>query len=104
MDIKNKKLILILIIAFVVVNSIAYMFISNIKEEKIQIALNNHIEKLKTNYEILRHHQKIAAIAAYKSTIGIKKVIDIMNAANNATTKEQKDILRKQLRNTLIKK
>ena len=99
----RTKIIILLSVLFTLINTAVYIITEINKEQRIQIALDTHLNKLQTHYEILIHHQKVTADAAYKSTINIKKVIDILSKVKLSNNK-QRDILRKQLFNILKNK
>ncbi|MEA2099921.1 MAG: HAMP domain-containing sensor histidine kinase, partial [Campylobacterota bacterium] len=97
---KRTKIISLLSILFLFVNFGIYTVTEINKEQRIQVALDSHLDKLKTHYEILLHHQKVTATAAYKSTINKKFVIDILSKAQGASSKEL-DLLREELTHKL---
>jgi len=97
---KRTKLILILSIIFLSINFVIYMITELNKEQRIQVALDTHLYKLRTNYEVLLYHQKLIADAAYKSTVNKKFVIDILSKVKGTKGKEL-DILRENLRKFL---
>jgi len=73
------------------------------KQNKINIALDNHLIKLEIQYRTLMYHWRETAVAAYKSTINIKKITDILSKTKTANSKERV-ILRKQLYSILENK
>ena len=97
---RKTKIISLLSIIFFIVNFAIYMITEINKEQRIQIALDSHLTKLTTHYEVLLHHQMITARAAYKSTIAKKDVIKILSEAKNASSKRL-DVLREKLRKSL---
>ena len=93
---RKTKIIIILVLLFTFIDGIVY-FAGHINEkQRIEVALNSHLTKIQTHYNVLLHHQRVAADAAYRSTIAIKEVIEILSKAEYAT-KKQRDILREQL-------
>ncbi|MEA3373625.1 MAG: hypothetical protein U9Q62_08055 [Campylobacterota bacterium] len=82
-DIKTKRVVLFAIL-FIVINIAVYGIIEINKRQRVQIALDGHLDKLQTHYEILEYHQKITADATYRSTIDMKKVIDILSIRPSA--------------------
>ena len=88
---------------FILTNVIIYVITQKNQDERINLALDGHLEKLQTHYEILLYHQKLTADAAYKSTISNNKVIEILTKAQTAS-KDEKTILRNKLLNILKKK
>ena len=98
--IKRTKLIIILSIIFISINFIIFMITELNKEQRIQVSLDTHLYKLRTNYEVLLYHQKLIADAAYKSTINKKFVIDTLSKVKNSNAKEL-DVLRENLRKFL---
>ncbi len=99
----RKKTIIALIALFVIINIAIYIITEINKYQRIQISLDNHLNRLQTNYEILLYHQRITADAAYKSTISMKKVMDVLSKIKGAN-EEKMVILRKQLYERLKKK
>ncbi len=100
---RKTKLILLLTLLFVIINSVAYIITEINKEQRIQVALDSHLKNLETHYEILLHHQDVTADAAYKSTTNIKEVIEILSKVKDAD-KKKRDILRERLSKLLSKK
>jgi len=97
---KKTKIISLLSVIFFIVNFAIYMITEINKEQRIQIALDSHLTKLTTHYEVLLHHQMVTARAAYKSTIAKKDVIKILSETKNASSKRL-DVLREKLRKSL---
>ncbi len=100
---KRIKTISLLSILFIIINIIVYSLTELNKDQRIQVSLDSHLNKLKTNYEVLLFHQKQAADAAYKSTIDKKFVIDILSKTKTAS-KEEMDQLRDELARKLKSK
>ena len=99
MNIRIRTIVLIII--FIISNYIVY-YITHINEnQRIKIALDQHLDKLETNLKVYLYHKKMSADSAYLFTIQNKKVIEILSKANQTTSKKQRSILRKQLYNVL---
>ncbi|MEA2050548.1 MAG: hypothetical protein U9O56_07445 [Campylobacterota bacterium] len=101
----KKKILVILFFVFIffTFNGIVYFITELDKKDRIKKALDSHISRLKTHYEIIIHDQELNADSVYKTTIDKKHVIDILTKALKAT-KEQKAVLREQLLNYLLHK
>ena len=95
---QNKsKLILLLLVLFVSINSLTYYITEKNKSERINLALQDNLKDLQTHYKILLHNQSIAADAAYYSTtLFMKEFIPLMTKVHTATPAEKK-VLRKKL-------
>ena len=99
---KNKiKIIMILTIIIIIANSLVYYVTEQNKKQRVEIALNDKINSLQVHYEILLHHQKIAADTAYATTLAlIPNFIEIYTKIQTASEKE-KIILREKLYKSL---
>ena len=98
------KTIMLIFFMFVVANGMVFYLTERNKEQRIKIALDDNLNDLKTHYEILLHHQKTTADAAYISTTTmIPNFIEIFQKAQT-TSLSQKSILRTQLYNLLKNK
>jgi signal transduction histidine kinase len=100
---KNNKAVFWLILAFIALNTILFYITEINKNQRIKTALDNHIEKIKTHYEILLYHQTITAKAAYESTINSDFILKIMEKALDSDKKDR-DLLREELRKKLLDK
>ena len=101
MDKSKIKTILMLIVVIIMANSLVYYVTEQNKEQRVEIALNDKINSLQMHYEILLHHQKIAADTAYSTTLAlIPNFIEIYTKIQTATEKE-KIILREKLYKSL---
>ncbi len=97
------KTIALLLLVFVSINvSIFYLTKIN-TQSKIDIIQEDNLRTLKTYYDILLHTQSLTAEGLYKSTIEIKRVIEIIAEANGAS-KERKAELRDELHKLLVLK
>ena len=101
---KNQTKIIISLVSLFILSYTAIYSITELnKQQRVQIALDSHLDKLEIQYNTLIHHWKVTANAAYKSTIGMTKVMDIFNKLQTANENE-KTILRKKLYKTMINK
>ncbi len=100
---KDNKSILLLASAFLLLNIIIFYTTEINKNQRIKTALDSHIEKIKTHYEILLYHQETTAQAAYETTMNTPSVTQIMKKAFNADERKR-DILREELRKKLLDK
>ena len=100
---KKTKIIISLIILFILTCTAVYTLTEINKQQRVEIALNSHIDKLEIQYNTLIHHWRITANAVNKSTVGMSKVMDIFHKVQTANA-EEKAILRKQLYKTMINK
>lgn len=97
------KTIIYLFALLLIINAVTYVVSERNLKNIINIVMADNIKTIKNNYEILLHTQKITASTAYKSTIQIPKVIQIIKEANTASDK-QKAKLRKELHKILKNK
>jgi signal transduction histidine kinase/ActR/RegA family two-component response regulator len=79
---------------FILMNFIIYEVTEMNKNQRIEIALEKHIDRLKTDYETLYYHQKLTADSIYK--LMLKKNMDIFKQLKNAD-ENKTSILRKEL-------
>ncbi len=100
---KNKNIILFTLL-FILMNGVVFYITELNKEQRVKVALDKHLYKLKVHYEVLLHHQKVSADVISKSTIAMPKVINILSQIKSTTTKKQKAILREKLFNVLKRK
>ncbi|MEA3227875.1 MAG: ATP-binding protein [Campylobacterota bacterium] len=100
---KRFKIIMLLGMFFVVLNSIVYIVSKTNEEQRIQLVLDEKLKTLETHYQILLQTQKITARTVYQSTKEFSRVIEILSQARTATKKEQ-SLLRDELKKILIKK
>ena len=100
---KKTKIIISLILLFILSYTIIYSITKINKQQRIQTALNSHLDKLEIQYKTLIHHWRVTANAVKKSTTGMTKVMEIYHKVQTANEKE-KTILRKQLYKTMINK
>ena len=97
------KTIIFLLAIFSTINISVHFFTKSNLENKIDIVLKSNLKTLSTHHKILLQTQKTTASVVYKSTIQIKRVLEIIAEANSAT-KEKKDELRNELHKLLYKK
>lgn len=98
---RNKVLLsLLLTLLFIGMNATVYYLTKFYSKNKIDMVLGQDLETLQTHYNILLQTQKISALATYKSTIGMDRVIEIMIEASDAR-KRKKSQLREELHNLL---
>ncbi len=95
------KYIILLIVVFIFLNFIIYIFTEQNKNQRIELALKSHIDKLETHYEILMHQQKLTADGAFKSTILKPHVLEVFTKAYETKNKKQRDKLRVEFYNLL---
>jgi len=100
---KKTKIIIILISLFILLYGIIYNITEINKQQRVQIALDTHLDKLEIQYNTLIHHWKVTAKAAYKSTTGITEVIDIFKELQTAN-KQEKKVLREKLYKIMLNK
>ena len=82
-------------------SSIVFYIASEVKNERIEIALQDNLQDLQTHYKILIYNQSVSANAAYHSTtVFMKEFTEIMSKVSTASPKE-KDILRQRLHHYL---
>ncbi|MEA1914261.1 MAG: HAMP domain-containing sensor histidine kinase [Campylobacterota bacterium] len=91
----NKKIYFA--IGFIVLNLLVYFFTQQNKNQRIDLALDNHITKLQTHFEILMHQQKLNANGIFESSLKKPEVVETLSKAYRATNQQQKDELRKKL-------
>ena len=103
MNKRNIKIIISLVFSFILVNVIIYGISEMNKQQRIKSALDSHLSKLEIHYKTLIYHWKVTANAAYRSTSGMKKVVEILSKVQGASSQE-KLVLRKQLYNTMLNK
>ena len=94
---------LFIFLFFVVANIGVYFVVEINKDQRIQKALDQHVNKLQTHYEILLYHQKQTANASYQSTFEDPKIASIIQKAYHAN-EEERTLLRTQLHDLLAKK
>ena len=94
---------LFIFLFFVVANIGVYFVVEINKDQRIQKALDQHVNKLQTHYEILLYHQKQTANASYQSTFEDPKIASIIQKAYHAN-EEERTLLRNQLHDLLAKK
>ena len=95
------KLKLIMIGIFVFIYSIFLYYTTQIKNDRIDFALNQEIEKLNTHYNLTMDYFVNDATSIRDNISKNQKIINIFREAQNAS-KEQKDILRSKLHKLLI--
>jgi len=95
---KEKKIVISLSLLFIFINIIFYNIIETNKNQRIQLALQGHLEKLQTHYELFLYNQKNIANAVYERTVANKRVIEIISEASTSNT-SQKALLRDELFN-----
>ena len=95
------KLKMVLLLCFILLNIIIYSVTELNKKQRINSSLNAHLEKLDINYKTLKYQQNLTAKAILQSTKNLS--MDILSKIPNAS-KSEKDILRKELYERLIKK
>ena len=100
MNIRTK---IILLLLFISINATVFYITEVDAQQKVDIVLKDNLRTLQTHYKVLLETQKSTAIAIYKSTIGISKVIEILSEANSAS-KERKAQLREELGKLLYEK
>ncbi|GEM_PF-2445996 len=96
-----KKLLLLLL--FILINSMVYIITTINKKGKQAIVLEDNLNIVRTHYKILLETQKRTARAVYQSTTSIPEVLEILQVAGDASV-EQKAILRAKMHNLLHKK
>jgi len=92
---KIKQIILLLLL-FIVANTINYFVTKTNEQQRIDIVLEDNLKRLQTHYEILLHSQMVTAKTIYMSTLQLNGFVEIIKAANSADA-QQKKLLRKQL-------
>ncbi len=104
MMLNKSKYNIFIFLFFILSNIFVYFIIDLNKQQRINKALEQHINKLQTHYEILLHHQKMTALASYQSTMENPEVARIIQKAYKSTSEDEKNILRTQLQQLLTKK
>jgi len=100
LKVMKTKSILLLALLFMTINvSVYYVTEINVKQI-IGMAFTEDLNSLTTHYKVLLEAQKNIATAAYKSTIHMDRVLEIMSEAKSAS-KERKEELRKELHRLL---
>jgi len=103
--IKMKKFnIFLLLIFFIVVNVAVFLISQSSMNQKIELSIDRHIDKLQTHYDTLSYRQKITADAVYLSTMNRDDVLDVLEKAYKTQDKNERDKLRKELNSMLSKK
>ena len=85
----KTKSIVILVLVFLLINSIGYILTQSNGKQRIKLALNDSLRTLKTHYNILLQTQETIANSIYELAINNDKFIDIMRQANISTDKER---------------
>ncbi len=98
------KIIVVLSLLFVLINISVYSMLKINEKQRIEVALEKHLSKLKSYFEMLIHYQSVTADAAYKSTVNKKEVIEILSMVEGAKSKEERAVLRKKLYDVLAAK
>jgi|GEM_PF-2015858 len=93
----KSKNIIILSISFIFLNLIIYFFTEHNQNQRIELSLKNHIDKLKIHYEILLHQQKLTANGIFESTVIKDNILNIVAKAYETQDTKQKDDLRDKL-------
>ena len=93
----KSKNIIILSISFIFLNLVIYFFTENNQNQRIELSLKNHIDKLKINYEILLHQQKLTANGIFESTVIKDDVLNIVTKAYETEDTKKRDDLRDDL-------
>ncbi|MEA3315136.1 MAG: PAS domain-containing protein [Campylobacterota bacterium] len=86
----NKKIILIILFIFILINSIVYKMTDINSTQRIEATLEQNLQRLKTRYEILLKVQNTIALTLYDTTINDKVFIDILSKARYVSTEQQK--------------
>jgi len=94
----NTTMKLKLFLLFLLINIAVYTITNINKKDKIDTILGYNLNILNIHYEVLLETQRKTAIAIYKSTLIIDRVIEIMKEAHTAS-KEKKAELRDELHN-----
>jgi len=92
----KKSTVVLLVLLFVAINATVYFITYKNANERIDMVLKSDLKTLQTHYEILLETQKNTALATYVSTIGIKRVLEILTLAQKVDKKER-DKLRAEL-------
>jgi len=90
------KILILLAISFGVTISIVLFLIDSNKTNIIDRALDKQLKILKTNYDLNLQYFKDHSIGAYTRIQNHKRIINILSKAQDSS-KDQKDILRKEL-------
>ncbi len=97
---RKFKIVSLLIVIFIFINMAIYAIVEINKQQRIDVAMASHLDKLQTHYEILLHHQTITANAAYKSLSLMPEVLDVLYKIQVASD-EEKRVLRDKLHKKL---
>ncbi|MEA1956284.1 MAG: ATP-binding protein [Campylobacterota bacterium] len=96
----KNKIIISIILIFILINISIYKLTSIDSKQRIEKALNENIDKLRTHYEVILYEQNITANILYNTTVKNKKFIQILKDARYASTTKQ-IILRKKMEELL---
>ncbi len=97
----KSRIIIFLSVLYIVTNFLIYYITEINKEQRIKIALDAKINQLQMHYSILTDQQTKMANAVFRLTMDIEGVKDILTKANNTTSKDTLNSLRKELINRL---
>ncbi|MBC8238306.1 MAG: diguanylate cyclase [Helicobacteraceae bacterium] len=90
------KVVFFIVCALLAVNFLVYHAAQTMQADRIDKALENHLNDLQTHYEILLHHQNITAETAYEATVEKPGFIELFSKIASASKSEQ-TVLRKDL-------
>ncbi len=90
------RLKFIVIVVFMIVYGLFFFMNTQIKNERVQFALNKQIETLETHYNLTKDYFLSDARSMSNNLLNNKKIKNILRKAQSAT-KAQKDVLRKEL-------
>ncbi|MCD6432722.1 MAG: hypothetical protein J7L21_01650, partial [Sulfurimonas sp.] len=94
----NKaKAVVLISFLFILMNGVVYFVTETNKQERVNSALEGHIDKLKTHYEIVLEYQRLIADAIYKTTIMKDGVLEIFSRAWKSSDEKERTFLRKKL-------
>lgn len=96
----NIKTKILLVLLFVGINISTYYISKMNSDSIIDIQLKNNLKMLTAHYKVLLETQTKIAKSAYKSTITMDRVIEILVFAKNASV-DEKLVLRKELHDIL---
>lgn len=89
----NKKLFILVLFLYCIVLSISFSVIDWIKENRINVILDNHMQNSKTYYDVLMYHERLTADVIYKETIENQWLMNLLSDAKDAHDLNETKIL-----------
>lgn len=89
----NKKLFILVLFLYCIVLSISFSVIDWIKENRINVILDTHMQNSKTYYDVLMYHERLTADVIYKETIENQWLMNLLSDAKDAHDLNETKIL-----------